>query len=413
MGDTNLCTQAEGLHGTQVTWEDIEKDMQRSLNTSASFGLNKSAKNIGDGKGIMSRILLVEPDWQPKNGELPDIFVAKIISELPMQELNDEVANQISSDKDERDSAALEKFWEFQKNCHNTEVDAYELIDKFVGGKIKTPMIFGSRKITESNPAKGYILMEYFENIHTVPFYENISLNQMKELTNLLRVSMEERDRFPQTPFKYYFHLDYIIEMEKQMKIVTREWLGGRFASSIDRMEEIGAELYDEKGADKLAEDLGMQRTFCHGDLWSGNMIWKLNGDHLNFYSIIDYQISHFGCAATDLVLVTCVCLSGKDRRENWEELIEVFCEFLKEEAVDCKMPFTVDQLKEAYRRFLPLGAALLVPYIGPLFGASVKDHDEKILKEVTEKAECLFEDIFLFHDRNMKIKNQAVSNAL
>ncbi|VDL81086.1 unnamed protein product [Nippostrongylus brasiliensis] len=315
MGDTNLCTQAEGLHGTQVTWEDIEKDVQRSLNTSASFGPNKSAKNIGDGKGIMSRILLVEPDWQPKNGELPDKFVAKIISELPMQELNDEVANQISSDKDERDSAALEKFWEFQKNCHNTEVDAYELIDKFVGGKVKTPKV-----------------LRYYAVI----------------TANLLRVSMEERDRFPQTPFKYY-HLDYIIQMEKQMKIVTREWLGGRFASSIDRMEEIGAELYDEEGADKLAEDL------------EGNLY--------------DFQISHFGCAATDLVLVTCVCLSGKDRRENWEELIEVFCEFLKEEAVDCKMPFTVDQ--------------------------------------VTEKAECLFEDIFLFHDRNMKIKNQAVSNAL
>ncbi|KAK6048136.1 hypothetical protein COOONC_14359 [Cooperia oncophora] len=45
----NLYTPANGLHRTHVTWEDIEEDMQRELDTVASFGPNKTAKDIGDG----------------------------------------------------------------------------------------------------------------------------------------------------------------------------------------------------------------------------------------------------------------------------------------------------------------------------------------------------------------------------
>ncbi|VDO27658.1 unnamed protein product [Haemonchus placei] len=44
----NLYTKAGGLFGTHVTWSDIEGDMQRELNTTASFGPNKSAKDIGE-----------------------------------------------------------------------------------------------------------------------------------------------------------------------------------------------------------------------------------------------------------------------------------------------------------------------------------------------------------------------------
>ncbi|KHJ77163.1 hypothetical protein OESDEN_23217 [Oesophagostomum dentatum] len=46
----NLYTPGKGLFDTHVTWDDIEEDMQRELDTVASFGPNKTAKNIGDGK---------------------------------------------------------------------------------------------------------------------------------------------------------------------------------------------------------------------------------------------------------------------------------------------------------------------------------------------------------------------------
>ncbi|KHJ87046.1 hypothetical protein OESDEN_13186 [Oesophagostomum dentatum] len=80
----HLYTPGEGLLGTHVTWKDIEEDMRRELHTSASFGPNKSASNIGDGKGFCSKILLIDPDWQNKDKDLPERFVVKILTQLPL-----------------------------------------------------------------------------------------------------------------------------------------------------------------------------------------------------------------------------------------------------------------------------------------------------------------------------------------
>ncbi|VDN31942.1 unnamed protein product [Cylicostephanus goldi] len=74
----SLYIPADGLFGTHVTWEDIEEVMQEELNTNASFGPNKKATNIGEGKGFMSRIVLIEPHWQNKDKKLPERFIAKV-----------------------------------------------------------------------------------------------------------------------------------------------------------------------------------------------------------------------------------------------------------------------------------------------------------------------------------------------
>uniref|UniRef100_A0A0K0DCY1 NB-ARC domain-containing protein n=1 Tax=Angiostrongylus cantonensis TaxID=6313 RepID=A0A0K0DCY1_ANGCA len=187
----NIYTPAEGLFGTHVTWEDIEADMQREFHTTASFGPNKSAKNISDCNGFMSIIALIDPDWQRKDKELPEKFVVKVIRE-----------------------------------------------------------------------------------------------------PNLL--------------------------------------------------------IFNE----------------------------------------VSETVAHFGCPAVDLVRLMSACLSGKDRREHWEELLEEFYGYLKEECGNREMPYTYFQLKESYRRFFPLGAFMIIPIIGPLFDIICKKQDEhqkqKVILKVT-----------------------------
>lgn len=92
-----LYTPANGLFGTHVTWDDVEEDMQRELGTAAIFGPNKAATNIGEAKvshlqfrqvkdplktaffqGFMSRIVLIEPDWQHKDKTVPEKFIVKV-----------------------------------------------------------------------------------------------------------------------------------------------------------------------------------------------------------------------------------------------------------------------------------------------------------------------------------------------
>ncbi|VDO63519.1 unnamed protein product [Heligmosomoides polygyrus] len=99
---------------------------------------------------------------------------------------------------------------------------------------------------------------------------------------------------------------------------------------------------------------------------------------------LVTFQICHFGCSATDLVRLFCACLSAKDRRAHWEELVEDFYGYMKEEVGDRKMPYTLEQLKEAYRSFFPMGAFMIVPMIGPLFEVIFKNSDEEKQKKVS-----------------------------
>ncbi|KAK6022453.1 hypothetical protein OSTOST_11848 [Ostertagia ostertagi] len=167
--------------------------------------------------------------------------------------------------------------------------------------------------------------------------------------------------------------------------------------------------MFDLDAMEKLPEELGMERVLCHGDLWSMNILWRQNGDHLSLASLVDYQIAHFGCPATDLVRVFSACLSGKERQAHWEELLEDFYGYLKKEVGSEKMPYTLEQLKESYRRFFPVGAFLIIPLIGPLFECIFKNPDEEMKKKcfatIMEKTECLLDDMIQFHHRNMKIK--------
>ncbi|KAK6053603.1 hypothetical protein COOONC_08892 [Cooperia oncophora] len=68
----------------------------------------------------------------------------------------------------------------------------------------------------------------------------------------------------------------------------------------------------------------------------------------------------------------------------------------------------SVTILKEAYRQYFPIGAFMIVPMTGPFFEMVCKTTDEDLKKKgmeiVMEKTECLLDDIFRYHDRNMKL---------
>uniref|UniRef100_A0A7I4YWZ4 CHK domain-containing protein n=1 Tax=Haemonchus contortus TaxID=6289 RepID=A0A7I4YWZ4_HAECO len=190
---------------------------------------------------------------------------------------------------------------------------------------------------------------------------------------------------------------------------ILRKFEGGRFEEKAIRLERILPDLSDLSRADSLSEECRMDRVLCHGDLWSMNTLWRKEGKELTLAALIDYQTAHFGCAATDLVRLFATCLSGKDRRAHWEELLRVFYGYLLEEIGGGKVPYTLKQLEESYRRFLPLGGYITIPMIGALFETLYKNPDEqlrrKCLEIVSEKIDCILDDIFYYHDRNIRLQ--------
>ncbi|KAK6039206.1 hypothetical protein COOONC_23291 [Cooperia oncophora] len=101
--------------------------------------------------------------------------------------------------------------------------------------------------------------------------------------------------------------------------------------------------------------------------------------------------------------------MSGKERRENWESLLEKFYSYLEEEVQDHEVPYTFDMLKEAYRQCFPFCAFMVVPMIGPMFQMKNTSNDDeykrKVEKVILEKVECLLDDICQFHRENKERK--------
>ncbi|KAK6023234.1 hypothetical protein OSTOST_11042 [Ostertagia ostertagi] len=109
---------------------------------------------------------------------------------------------------------------------------------------------------------------------------------------------------------------------------------------------------------------LGMKDVMIHGDLWSANLLWKKTESGFELARIVDFQLAHFGCAAEDLTRLLITTLSGHDRREKWDSLLKEFHGYLTTYCGSTEVPYSLDQLKEAYRRFFPFAGVILLPVI-------------------------------------------------
>ncbi|VDL73801.1 unnamed protein product [Nippostrongylus brasiliensis] len=232
MSEPHLFVPGDGLCTTYVTWNDLEEDMQRSLKTSARFGPNKSFNDIGDGKGFASKILLINPDWQSQQEDLPEQFVAKtkdvrlqIVTMLAIEQLNSKNGDQDGTEgKGKSNTTELEHMLSterFLKRGHNVEIAAYKLLAKIPEGKIKIPQIYSTKPFTDNNPVKGYILMEYCKDVEGAQMHRNIAPENLKPAlkylavvtANSLNASQEERKEFHETMHKNALESDYLLQV--------------------------------------------------------------------------------------------------------------------------------------------------------------------------------------------------------
>ncbi|VDK56200.1 unnamed protein product [Cylicostephanus goldi] len=201
-----------------------------------------------------------------------------------------------------------------------------------------------------------------------------------------LKFTSEERSQLT-TTFYQQFYEQMCDDNVMTNSIERLRTLGnGRLAEKVDRLEEIAGDIMDPAKIDRLADDLGMQRVLCHGDLWTANVLWKKNGyKELKPAAIIDFQCAHMGCPASDAVIMILSCLSGKDRRKHWKELLKYLCDNVKKEVGNMEMPYTLQQLEEAYSRSLPFMGLTFVPFAVPVLDKMSEDTDTEEKREVMD----------------------------
>ncbi|KHJ92429.1 hypothetical protein OESDEN_07683 [Oesophagostomum dentatum] len=171
-------------------------------------------------------------------------------------------------------------------------------------------------------------------------------------------------------------------------------------------LEKMIEELLDLDLVCRINAELGMKDVFVHGDFWSANLLWTKTARGVKFNSIIDHQLAHFGCGAEDLCRVFITTLSGKDRRENSERLLEEFHGYLVQYCEE-ELPFTLDQLRQAYRRLFPLAGILLSDVFEGIMKIALRTvpNEEKTAAGniLSEKILALFEDMVFFAERNRR----------
>nr|CDJ91759.1 Uncharacterised kinase D1044.1 domain containing protein [Haemonchus contortus] len=114
----------------------------------------------------MSKVLLIEPDWQHRDKEVPEKFVVKI---------------------------------------------------------------YYMKKFTDCNPLKGYIIMEYIENIVSIHFYEILTPAEVEQIlrnkavleATSLKFTSEEKKQFTDSSFEG-FYAEFLSREERGRNDCTR-----------------------------------------------------------------------------------------------------------------------------------------------------------------------------------------------
>ncbi|CAI5448705.1 unnamed protein product [Caenorhabditis angaria] len=403
-----LHVPTDGLLGSNFSWEDVE----RTIGDDFKFGERKTIEPLGVGVGLQSLLGVIHSD--SKSSKVPETFVLKIGSPIALlQALSDQAAKV----PPEAAAELVKEFVSFLPPCHNSEIYFYE---KFQALPIahslsQIPQYFFGEKLEAlegGDYTKGCIGIEYIENVYSLSPAQNFSDEQVKQVLKVLAklevgfLKVSENESEQQTPHDGFAGLyktfkDWFLQMNNQL-------LGNvpPLAQFAQQFTEILPEIITCEEVDKLSTALGIKKVLVHGDLWAANIMW--NSETNNLEKIVDFQMIHFGLAATDLTRFFNTCLSAEDRKLKWREYLKYFHDSLVEEVDDQELPYTYEQLELSYRLVYPRSSAQLLPPLSAILENVSKLPDDEVkqaaLGTVISKIAGIYADIIEEHKNRPKI---------
>ncbi|PAV81353.1 hypothetical protein WR25_09335 [Diploscapter pachys] len=403
-------------------WKLVETDLQRHYGTESELGQNRHIERLGEGQGFSSEMCLLHPDWVRKDDQiLPDKFVLKMTRkfETPKKEVKSEneekgFGNLWKHDSDEKLNMQSMKI-------HNTEALVLsKLKEKRIQG-IAMPKVIsvGLRPNVET---VGYILMEFVHPTAKLHMCDNVpehGVDQvLRSLANIeaagYKLSEEEKSKFNTQIWNGPFKILFEKNVQDGFIEAIRKNISGKWPQVSEDLIRIYLEM-DQKYLDFVEDTnklLGIPNVLCHGDVWICNMLWNNeNPDAWRLEALIDYQACYFGCAAVDLARLYTGLIGGEERRTKAEIYNKRFYAYLEEalQKDDIPLPYTFEQLQEAYHRVFPLCALVVgVSMAGVGHEIVAKSTDpEKAKERLDEKHLCILEDLILEHQRNLEIMKE------
>ncbi|PIC29408.1 hypothetical protein B9Z55_020989 [Caenorhabditis nigoni] len=405
----SLYKPASGLLETHVTWQDVEEEMQKALGTHAVFGPNKKETNIGDMKGFMSRIALIDPDWQGReeNEKLPEKFIVKISSQVA------HIKSASLFGAEEYDEAKLEMLSAFTRKVHNQEVEAYRHLMKFNHPDIPYTKVYALKSFSNETDLKAYIICDFVSNVHTMGMHQSISANDITQLIRGVATFSALSQNFTEEEFNKFSGPEM---MENVFAQFFSDEILDKMVGSLDAI--FGVEHKDLlekvvpifryyktllKNLTHIQENPGFKLVLNHNDLWQANVLHSLKNDgkSLKLEAIIDWQGVGRAAAGSDMARVLTFCLNTQDRREKGQELLKLYYEtFIK---VYGEEYFTMEELNDSYNIHFPLMAMVVVPIIMLFLNSQeTGEEKEKYREENIVKLVAIMEDVIECHANNI-----------
>ncbi|CAL2041879.1 unnamed protein product [Caenorhabditis brenneri] len=337
---------AHGLLGTTIQWGDVQ-DI-----AGFKFGEEKEIKPLAEGVGLQSLLGIAEVDWSSEDTPFPNKFALKIGSPVALlQALKAQESKLPSKDLAEK---IADEFIRFLPPCHNSEIYFYNYIKSLPNQLAILPDYYFGREIEllrDGHYSKGCIAIEYVENVKTMSPLENFSDEQMLQVldslaeleTQFLGMSEDQKRKAPHRGLAglYSTFKDWFLQLNNglmaQFPDPEMQKLAQKFAETLP-------EIISADDLDLAPVKLGMKRIFVHGDMWSANMMWDNEG---NLKKLIDFQMIHFGLAATDLARVFNTCLTPENRHEHKDRYMEHYYKCLEKHCkkAEQQVPFDLDQV--------------------------------------------------------------------
>ncbi|CAB3396945.1 unnamed protein product [Caenorhabditis bovis] len=351
----SLSVAAHGILKTHLTWDEVEHELQKAFNTNAHFGPNKSATSVGDLKGFMSKIALIDPDWQNKKSDekLPEKFIVKI---------------------------------------------------------------YASRKFDETNQLKGFIISEYFPDIQHIPTHDSISYEDMRpivkavaEFSALGEYMLENELEFAKTSSMASVVENFLDDKSvDNFNSLFKEKMPAEHEPKIDEYISIIKEFYTSsqflKNFEKMHEIINHKPVLIHCDLWASNLLCaKTKENHVELKAIIDFQTVSVGSPGMDVGRLFTSSLTTKDRRDHLDDLLHLYYETFVSKLEGKKPPYTFEQLKSSYFLAFPILAFLVIPTMGTFLDQTniAEDLRQKINELAIEKMIGLLDDAIEIHKKN------------
>ncbi|CAI2350883.1 unnamed protein product [Caenorhabditis sp. 36 PRJEB53466] len=406
---------ADGLLGTTLEWTDVEEIANDGFDGELRIGDKKTIRPLAEGVGLQSLLGMAEVEWDVKgDGQkpYPNKFALKIGSPVALLQALEAQAAKLPP---EVAANVSDEFIRFLPPCHNSEIYFYEYVSTLHPRLPELPEFYFGREIEllkDGFYSKGCIAIELVEGVKTLSPLENFSDAQMIQVldalaklqTHFIDMPEDQRRKAPHQGLAglYSTFKDWFLQLNNGLMLQfpdpDLQKLAEEFAVSLP-------EIITADELDQVPAKLGMKKVLVHGDLWSANIMWE--GDRLA--KLIDFQMIHFGLAATDLARVFNTCLSPEDRQQNKEKYLESYYKSLKKHCAekDRPVPFEFEQLRSTYELAYPRVSAYLLPALTAILEKVLQmpDVPEKsmILSMFISKVKGIYSDIIRTYQNRSK----------